>query len=146
MPIINNDSALVETRPVVVVKEGAIISGPSGPTGASGPTGPFGPTGIAPTGPIGMTGPTGAGAFTGPTGPIGLTGPPGTIGGSTTVSALPAASVAGGRNFVTDATVTTFNIVVVGGGGNKVPGFADGISCRICLHYGHVHQHSYTHY
>lgn len=134
MPIINNDPALVETRPVVVVH------GPTGATGVpGGPTGPTGMTGAAivgPTGPtgdrgVGPTGATGAGAFTGPTGPIGLTGPPGTIGGSTTVSGLPAASAAGGRNFVTDATVTTFNSVVVGGGSNKVPVFADGTSWRI---------------
>jgi hypothetical protein len=77
MPVINSDPALVETRPVVVVREGAIISGPSGPTGASGPTGSMGPTGISPTGPTGDAGPTGPGAPQGPTGPIGMTGPPG---------------------------------------------------------------------
>lgn len=44
------------------------------------------------------------------------------------VSLLPSASVvgAGAKAFVTDATVTTFASVVVGGGSNKVPVYSDG--------------------
>jgi hypothetical protein len=83
MPIVQNDPALINTRPVIVTH------GPTGSTGpAGGPTGPLGPTGTSFTGPTGATGvrgtgptgPTGAGAFTGPTGPTGRTGPPGSPG------------------------------------------------------------------
>lgn len=133
MPIIDSDPAQVATRPVVVVH------GPTGSTGAfGGPTGPTGNTGAAvvgPTGPTGVrgVGPTGvAGAsVTGPTGARGMTGPPGTIGGATVVASLPAAATLGARNLVTDATATTFNSIVVGGGSNKVPVFADGTNWRI---------------
>jgi hypothetical protein len=134
MPVINSDPALVETRPVVVVHGPTGAVGPSGgPTGPMGPPGPatIGPTGATGDRGVGPTGATGAGAFTGPTGPRGLTGPPGTLGGPTTVAGLPIASVAGSRNFVTDATATTFNSVVAGGGSNNVPVFFDGASWRI---------------
>lgn len=49
------------------------------------------------------------------------------------VSSLPAAnSVAkGSRFFVTDATVTTFASIVVGGGANAVPVYSDGTNWRI---------------
>jgi hypothetical protein len=45
-----------------------------------------------------------------------------------TVSALPSASTAGAgaRAFVTDATSTTFNATVVGGGSNNMPVFSNG--------------------
>lgn len=49
---------------------------------------------------------------------------------SYTVAALPAAT-AYMTAFVTDATVTTFNSVVAGGGANKVPVFYDGAAWRI---------------
>lgn len=48
-----------------------------------------------------------------------------------TVSTLPAAGNAGARDFVTDATSTTFASVVAGGGANKVPVFDDGSNWRI---------------
>lgn len=48
-----------------------------------------------------------------------------------TVATLPPAGNAGARNFVTDATVTTFASVVVGGGANKVPVYDDGSAWRI---------------
>lgn len=49
-----------------------------------------------------------------------------------TVSALPAASAAvGQRDFVTDATSTTFASVVAGGGANGVPVYSDGTNWRI---------------
>jgi hypothetical protein len=48
-----------------------------------------------------------------------------------TVATLPTAGIAGRRAFVTDATVTTFASVVVGGGANKVPVYDDGTSWRI---------------
>lgn len=38
---------------------------------------------------------------------------------------------AGERNMVTDATATTFGTVVVGGGTNTVPVYADGTNWRI---------------
>jgi hypothetical protein len=60
-----------------------------------------------------------------------MTGPTGTIGGPNTVSTLPPATTVGDRNFVTDATVTTFASVVAGGGSNSVPVFADGANWRI---------------
>ncbi|MET4184958.1 hypothetical protein ABIB94_007087 [Bradyrhizobium sp. JR7.2] len=50
---------------------------------------------------------------------------------TTTVSGLPAATTNGSRYFVTDATATTFNSIVAGGGSNKVPVFADGTNWRI---------------
>jgi len=52
---------------------------------------------------------------------------------SVTVGALPAAGTvgAGARYFVTDATATTFNSIVGGGGANGVPVFCDGASWRI---------------
>jgi hypothetical protein len=53
--------------------------------------------------------------------------------GSGLVSALPSAvtSGAGARSFVTDATVTTFNSIVAGTGGNKVPVVSDGTNWLI---------------
>lgn len=48
-----------------------------------------------------------------------------------TVATLPAAGHAGARNFVTDATVTTFASIVAGGGANKVPIYDDGTNWRI---------------
>jgi len=52
---------------------------------------------------------------------------------STVVGSLPAAGTAGAgaRHFVTDATVTTFASVVVGGGANAVPVYSDGTNWRI---------------
>lgn len=48
--------------------------------------------------------------------------------GAVTVAELPDASIAGAgaRAFVTDATATTFNSVVAGGGANTVPVVSDG--------------------
>ena len=53
--------------------------------------------------------------------------------GSTTVSGLPSASVAGAgaRAFVTDATSTTFLSTVAGGGANAVPVVSDGTNWLI---------------
>ncbi len=53
--------------------------------------------------------------------------------GALTVATLPAAATAGAgaRASVTDATVTTFNSVVVGAGTNKVPVWSDGTAWRI---------------
>jgi hypothetical protein len=52
---------------------------------------------------------------------------------STTVAGLPSAATAGAgaRAMVTDATATTFNSVVAGGGANIVPVFSDGTNWRI---------------
>lgn len=50
---------------------------------------------------------------------------------SSTVAALPSASVAGRRRFVTDANATTFHSIVAGGGSNYVPVFSDGTNWRI---------------
>lgn len=49
------------------------------------------------------------------------------------VAALPSASVAGtgARAFVTDASATTYNSVVAGGGANRLPVFSDGSAWRI---------------
>lgn len=49
------------------------------------------------------------------------------------VSALPSAATAGNgaRATVSDATATTFNSVVAGGGSNSVPVFSDGTNWRI---------------
>ena len=47
-----------------------------------------------------------------------------------TVSTLPTANF-GYRAFVSDATATTFGSVVVGGGSNKVPVYADGTNWKI---------------
>lgn len=49
------------------------------------------------------------------------------------VSALPSAVTAGNgaRAMVSDATATTFNSVVAGGGANSVPVFSDGTAWRI---------------
>jgi hypothetical protein len=47
-----------------------------------------------------------------------------------TVAGLPA-GVAGMRAFVTDATTTTFNAIVAGGGTNAVPVFSDGTNWKI---------------
>jgi hypothetical protein len=49
----------------------------------------------------------------------------------TTVAQLPAAGKSSSVNFVTDATVTTFASIVVGGGTNKVPIYDDGTNWRI---------------
>lgn len=53
--------------------------------------------------------------------------------GSTTVASLPSAATvgAGARAFVTDATSTTFNAALAGGGANKVPCFSDGASWKV---------------
>ena len=48
-----------------------------------------------------------------------------------TVATLPAATTAGRRCFVSDATATTFCSVVAGGGSNFVPVFSDGTDWRI---------------
>jgi len=50
-----------------------------------------------------------------------------------TVAALPGAATVGtgARAFVTDATATTFNSIVAGGGSNFVPVFSDGTNWRI---------------
>jgi len=48
-----------------------------------------------------------------------------------TVATLPAIGNVGARDFVTDATATTFASVVVGGGSNRVPVFDDGTNWRI---------------
>lgn len=55
---------------------------------------------------------------------------PGVPIGGILVSGLGSAATAGinARQFVTDATVTTFLSVVVGGGGNKVPVVSNGVS------------------
>ena len=52
---------------------------------------------------------------------------------ATTVAGLPAAATvgAGTRSLVTNATVTTFASVVVGGGANGVPVYSDGTNWRI---------------
>lgn len=52
---------------------------------------------------------------------------------STTVAALPSAATAGAgsRNFVTDATATTFHSTVAGSGTNKVPVVSDGTNWLI---------------
>lgn len=48
-----------------------------------------------------------------------------------TVATLPAVGNAGARDFVSDATATTFNSIVAGGGTNGVPVFDDGAHWRI---------------
>lgn len=50
-----------------------------------------------------------------------------------TVANLPSASTsgAGAKQFVTDATVTTFASIVAGTGGNAVPVYSDGTNWRI---------------
>lgn len=50
-----------------------------------------------------------------------------------TVASLPSAATAtkGAHLFVSDATATTFNTTVAGGGGNNVPVFSDGTQWRI---------------
>lgn len=50
---------------------------------------------------------------------------------ATTVANLPPAGNVSAKNFVTDATVTTFASIVVGGGTNKVPVYDDGSAWRI---------------
>jgi hypothetical protein len=52
---------------------------------------------------------------------------------ATTVALLPSAATvgAGARNFVTDATATTFHSTVAGGGANKVPVVSDGTNWLI---------------
>lgn len=49
------------------------------------------------------------------------------------VAGLPSASAngPGSRSFVNDATATTFNSIVAGGGSNLVPVFSDGTNWRI---------------
>ena len=70
----------------------------------------------------------------GPTGPIGTTGPTGPTGpttiGATTVSLL-GTPILGTRSMVKDATATTFASIIVGGGTNTVPCYADGTNWRI---------------
>lgn len=53
--------------------------------------------------------------------------------GTGLVSALPSAATvgAGAQRAVTDATATTFNSIVAGGGTNTVPVFSDGTNWRI---------------
>jgi hypothetical protein len=50
-----------------------------------------------------------------------------------TVATLPSPTTinVGVRAFVSDATATTFNSIVVGGGSNKLPIFCDGTNWRI---------------
>lgn len=50
-----------------------------------------------------------------------------------TVANLPSAvtSGAGARAFVTDASSTTFNAALAGGGANRVPCFSDGTAWRV---------------
>jgi hypothetical protein len=50
-----------------------------------------------------------------------------------TVATLPSPTTinAGVRAFVSDATATTFNSIVAGGGANKLPIFCDGTNWRI---------------
>lgn len=50
-----------------------------------------------------------------------------------TVANLPAAATAGAgaRAFVTDATSTTFNAALSGGGANSVPVFSDGSAWKV---------------
>jgi hypothetical protein len=60
---------------------------------------------------------------------LGFGGPPAPT-GPTTVAAL-GAPTAALRSMVTDATVTTFGTIVVGGGANTVPVYADGLAWRI---------------
>lgn len=48
-----------------------------------------------------------------------------------TVGFLASSAVAGERDFVTDATSTTFNSIVAGGGGNSVPVTYDGSNWRV---------------
>ena len=52
---------------------------------------------------------------------------------ATTVASLPSAATAGAgaRAFVTDATSTTFNAALSGGGANAVPVFSDGSSWKV---------------
>lgn len=50
--------------------------------------------------------------------------------GTYTVATLPTGTL-GKRSFVTDATATTFNSVVAGGGANNVPVFYDGTNWKI---------------
>lgn len=52
---------------------------------------------------------------------------------ATTVASLPSAADAGAgaRAFVTDATSTTFNAALSGGGANAVPVFSDGSSWKV---------------
>lgn len=52
---------------------------------------------------------------------------------ATTVANLPSAATtgAGARAMVTDATATTFNSIVAGGGANIVPVFSDATDWRI---------------
>lgn len=52
---------------------------------------------------------------------------------ATTVANLPAAATAGAgaRAFVTDATSTTFNAALSGGGANSVPVFSDGSAWKV---------------
>ena len=52
---------------------------------------------------------------------------------ATTVSTLPTptAALLGARSFVTDATATTFNSIVAGGGANAVPVYCDGAAWRV---------------
>lgn len=50
---------------------------------------------------------------------------------TSTVAHLPAAGAKGSRNFVTDATATTFGTIVAGGGANNVPVYDDGTNWRI---------------
>lgn len=52
-------------------------------------------------------------------------------GGASTVAGLPLASGTVRRAFVTDATVTTFASIVIGGGTNYVPVYSDGTNWRI---------------
>ncbi len=53
--------------------------------------------------------------------------------GVSTVAGLPTVAAAGqgARRMVTDATATTFNSIVAGGGANIVPVFCDGSDWRI---------------
>jgi hypothetical protein len=63
-------------------------------------------------------------ATPGPQGAPGITSP-------TTVALLPVVPTAGLRGLVSDATVTTFGTVVIGGGANTIPVYGDGVAWRI---------------
>ena len=53
------------------------------------------------------------------------------VGPVTTVASLPAGATVGSKATVTDATVTTFASIVVGGGANTVPVYSDGTNWLI---------------
>jgi hypothetical protein len=64
-------------------------------------------------------------------GPQGNPGPQGALVTTPTTVALLPSPTAGLRSMVTNATASTFNSVVAGGGANTVPVFADGVVWRV---------------